>query len=145
VYLRTNYIPSSYFLHSHSPAAERIISSCLYFPNSNPSHFYTPCNHSLPNSFFNFYLFNVWVLCCIHTCRPEEGIRSPYIDGCEPPCGCWELNSQLLEEQLLTTEPSLHPYPILHLILGFLWLVELVLVFYSYLLSLLNVAWTSGP
>ena len=30
-------------------------------------------------------------------------------DGCEPPCGCWELNSRLLEEQpvLLTTEPCL--------------------------------------
>jgi hypothetical protein len=33
-------------------------------------------------------------------------------DGCEPPCGCWELNSGSLEEEsvLLTTEPSLQPY-----------------------------------
>jgi hypothetical protein len=33
------------------------------------------------------------------------------MDGCEPPCGCWDLNSGLLEEQsvLLTTEPSLQP------------------------------------
>ena len=33
-------------------------------------------------------------------------------DGCEPPCGCRELNSGPLEEQamLLTTEPSLQPY-----------------------------------
>jgi hypothetical protein len=33
------------------------------------------------------------------------------MDGCESPCGCWELNSGLLEEQsvLLTTEPSLQP------------------------------------
>ena len=33
----------------------------------------------------------------------------PIADGCEPPCGCWELNSGPLEEQsvLLTTEPSL--------------------------------------
>ena len=33
------------------------------------------------------------------------------IDGCEPPCGCWELNSRPLEEQkvLLTAEPSLQP------------------------------------
>ena len=32
-------------------------------------------------------------------------------DGCEPPCGCWELNSGPLEEQamLLNAEPSLHP------------------------------------
>jgi hypothetical protein len=37
-------------------------------------------------------------------------------DGCEPPCGCWELNSGPLEEQsvLLTTESSLqhHPSPV---------------------------------
>ena len=41
---------------------------------------------------------------------PEEGIEtSLHIDGCEPPCGCWELNSGHLEEQsvLLTTESSL--------------------------------------
>ena len=32
------------------------------------------------------------------------------VDGCEPPCGCWELNSEPLEVQpvLLTSEPSLH-------------------------------------
>jgi hypothetical protein len=31
--------------------------------------------------------------------------------GCEPPCSCWELNSEPLEEQpvLLTTEPSHQP------------------------------------
>jgi hypothetical protein len=30
-------------------------------------------------------------------------------DGCDPPCGCWDLNSGPLEEQsvLLTTEPDL--------------------------------------
>jgi hypothetical protein len=30
-------------------------------------------------------------------------------DDCEPPCGCWDLNSGPLEEQslLLTAEPSL--------------------------------------
>ncbi|MQL00645.1 hypothetical protein EI005_25935, partial [Escherichia coli] len=33
----------------------------------------------------------------------------PITDGCEPPCGYWELNSGPLEEQsvVLTTEPSL--------------------------------------
>lgn len=32
-------------------------------------------------------------------------------DGCEPPHGCWELNSGPLKEQRipLTTEPSLQP------------------------------------
>jgi hypothetical protein len=31
--------------------------------------------------------------------------------GCEPPCGCWDLNSGLSEKQsvLLTAEPSLQP------------------------------------
>jgi hypothetical protein len=31
--------------------------------------------------------------------------------GCEPPCGCWDLNSVALEEQsvLLPTEPSHQP------------------------------------
>jgi hypothetical protein len=37
--------------------------------------------------------------------RASESIR----DGCEPPCGCWELNSGTLEKQpmLLMAEPSL--------------------------------------
>jgi hypothetical protein len=32
-------------------------------------------------------------------------------DGCEPPCGCWDLNSGPSEEQsvLFTAEPSLQP------------------------------------
>jgi hypothetical protein len=32
------------------------------------------------------------------------------MDGCEPPCGCWNLNSGPLEEQsvLLTAEPFLY-------------------------------------
>jgi hypothetical protein len=33
------------------------------------------------------------------------------MDGCEPPCGCWDLNSGPLEEQsaLLTADPSHQP------------------------------------
>jgi hypothetical protein len=36
-------------------------------------------------------------------------------DSCEPPCGCWELNSGPLEEQsvLLTTESPLQPQNLL--------------------------------
>jgi len=39
--------------------------------------------------------------------RPGTGVT----DGCEPPCGCWEVNPGPLPEQkvLLATEPSLHP------------------------------------
>ena len=36
---------------------------------------------------------------------PKETL-DPITDGCEPPCGCWELNSEPLEVAL-TTEPSL--------------------------------------
>jgi hypothetical protein len=34
------------------------------------------------------------------------------MDGCEPPCGCWDLNSGPSEEQsvLLTAEPSIQPF-----------------------------------
>ena len=41
-------------------------------------------------------------------------------DGCEPPCGCWELNSGPSEEQamLLIAEPSLHPLDIFFLIIA---------------------------
>jgi hypothetical protein len=37
-------------------------------------------------------------------------------DGCESPRGCWELNSDPLEEQsvLLTTEPALQPRNVLY-------------------------------
>jgi hypothetical protein len=42
---------------------------------------------------------------------PREGIIGSYYSitgGCQPPCGCWELNSGPLEEQsvLLTAETS---------------------------------------
>jgi hypothetical protein len=42
------------------------------------------------------------------TCRTKEDL---IIDGCEPPCGCWEFNSGPLEEQpvLLNSELSLQP------------------------------------
>ena len=39
----------------------------------------------------------------------QKRASDPIIDGTEPPCGSWELNSGLLKEQpvLLTAEPSL--------------------------------------
>jgi len=45
-------------------------------------------------------------------CMSGEGVRASgtgVIDSCELPCGCWDLNLGLLEEQpaLLTAEPSL--------------------------------------
>ena len=46
---------------------------------------------------------------CLQT--HQKRTSDPITDGCEPPCGCWELNSGHLEEQsvLLTSEPSLQP------------------------------------
>jgi hypothetical protein len=45
---------------------------------------------------------------CMYTFMPDKGIRY-FIDGPEPPCECWELNSGPQEEQpvLITDEPSL--------------------------------------
>ena len=58
---------------------------------------------------FIYYVYNI----------PEGQKRAPDLitDGCEPPCGCWELNSGPLEEQamLLTAEPSLQPSDLLRL------------------------------
>ena len=39
----------------------------------------------------------------------QKRVSDSLTDGCEPPCGCWRLNSGPLEEQplFLTVEPSL--------------------------------------
>jgi len=51
--------------------------------------------------FLSFFKINLlmYFICgcfvCTYICAPEEGIRphrTTIIDGCEPPCGCWELN-----------------------------------------------------
>jgi hypothetical protein len=58
-------------------------------------------------------LFYVYEYTVVFPDTPGEGTRSLYRrDGCELPCGCWELNSSPLEEPsvLLTTEPSLQPW-----------------------------------
>jgi hypothetical protein len=55
----------------------------------------------------------LFILCIrVHSCslqKQQKSSSDPITDGCEPPCGCWELNSGPLEEQsvLLTAEPSL--------------------------------------
>ena len=53
-----------------------------------------------------------WCFILMHFCVsvsyfPEIGVT----DGCELPCGCWELNLSPLEEQpvLLTTKSPLQP------------------------------------
>jgi hypothetical protein len=65
--------------------------------------------------FIYFYLYEYTVVVFRHT--PVEYASAPITDGCEPPCGCWELNSGPMREQsvLLASEPSLQ----LHLYLFF--------------------------
>jgi hypothetical protein len=64
---------------------------------------------SVANSFFFFHLFYLYGILSLSSDTPEEGIT----DGCEPPCGCWEMNSGPLEEQsvLSTAEPSISLAP----------------------------------
>jgi hypothetical protein len=80
---------------------------------AEPSH--QPLNYNsiiynwiIIHFFLNLFILCMWVHChCLqaHQKRASDSIT----DGCEPPCGCWELNSGSLEEQsmLLTSELSL--------------------------------------
>jgi hypothetical protein len=59
------------------------------------------------------FILCMWVhCCCLQT--PQKRALDPMTDGCEPPCGCWELNSgprgrAVSQSVLLTAEPSLQP------------------------------------
>jgi hypothetical protein len=55
--------------------------------------------------FLKIYLLYLAHCSCLqmHQKRASDLI----MDGCEPPCGCWDLNSE--QPVLLTTEPSLQP------------------------------------
>jgi len=63
------------------------------------------------NIFHDLFIYFMYMttlsLLQTHQKRASDSIT----DGCEPPCGCWELNSGPLEEQsvLLIAEPSLQP------------------------------------
>jgi hypothetical protein len=61
------------------------------------------------------YLATVFGVCAhvhVNMCPEPGDLIDPIRDGCESPCGCWELNSGPLEDQsvLLTAEPSLHVF-----------------------------------
>jgi hypothetical protein len=65
---------------------------------------------------FLFPFLDLFILCeyTIAVFRhSRRGHRTPITDGCDPPCGCWEMNSGPLEVQsvLLTAEPSISPAP----------------------------------
>jgi hypothetical protein len=86
----------------------------------------------------------------------QERASDPITNGCEPPCGCWELNSGPLVEQsvLLTTEPYLQPYFLflrkylsilnyLSRILLRIWSVDIVIMFTINITKLKN-TWDIG-
>ena len=58
----------------------------------------------------DLFVLCMWVHCCCLQTQQKRAL-DPITDGCEPLCGCWELNSEPLEEQsvLLTTEPFYSP------------------------------------
>ena len=62
--------------------------------------------HRIPVQRNYLLILCVWV----HFFRHKKE-SAPITDGCELPCGCWDLNSGPLEERslLLTAEPSLQP------------------------------------
>jgi hypothetical protein len=71
-----------------------------------------PSPPSLPSlsPFKDLFISCMWAHCrCLQT--HQKRASDPNTDGREPPCGCWELNSGPLEEQLvlLTADPSLQP------------------------------------
>ena len=82
----------------------------VYFPYSWTHLFQIiwACLGRLPPPFFFFkiYLFNVCKLHCCSLQTYQEKVLDPITDGCEPLCGCLELNSGPLGGQsvLLTTE-----------------------------------------
>ena len=60
---------------------------------------------------FKIFFFKMSVLSAYIPVSQKRAL-DPITDSCEPPCGYWELNSELLEEQpvLLSAEPPLQPH-----------------------------------
>jgi hypothetical protein len=60
--------------------------------------------------FFKRCIYLFYLFICVH-CHflqtYQKNASDPVIDGCEPPCGCWELNSGPLEEQSVLLFPEL--------------------------------------
>ena len=98
---------------------ERTKSSDTHFHMDTHRHTYThmcthTCAHMCTHMHTKMYSFQSFIyFMYVHKAvfRHSRRASDPNTDGCEPPCGCWELNSEPLEEQsvLLTTEPSLQP------------------------------------
>ena len=61
--------------------------------------------------FIYLFIYYVYNILPVYMPAGQKRAPDPITDGCELPCGCWELNPGPLEEQamLLTSEPSLQP------------------------------------
>jgi hypothetical protein len=79
---------------------------------------------------YSFFILYVWVF-CMHAClyhmrawcwqRPQEGVGSSgteVTDGCESPCGCWELNPGPLEKQPVLNHRAFSPAPYVSVLRG---------------------------
>ena len=44
-----------------------------------------------------YFMYTSALSACIPAC--QKRVSDHFIDSCEPPCGCWELNSGSLEDQ----------------------------------------------
>jgi hypothetical protein len=60
---------------------------------------------------------DLFIIHCSYFQTHQKGASDLITGGCEPPCGCWDLNLGPLEEQsvLLPAEPSLQPYLFIYL------------------------------
>jgi hypothetical protein len=76
------------------------------------------------NIYLFIYLFNAYEYTVAVFRHTRRGHQMPITDGCEPPYGCWGLNSGPLEERsvLLTAEPS--PAPLLCLLPAPTWVPQ---------------------
>jgi hypothetical protein len=65
--------------------------------------------------FFLRLIYLLYVSTLLLSSDTPERASDLIVDGCEPPCGCWNLNSWPLEEQsvLLPAEPSHQPHTLL--------------------------------
>jgi hypothetical protein len=76
------------------------------------AHCFFPAGQLFPPLLFFFlkvYLFHVCEY-IVAVFRHQKRVLDPISDDCEPPCGCWELNSGPLDKQSALLLPSLtHP------------------------------------
>jgi hypothetical protein len=89
-----------------------LIGLIFFKPSPNPLH------NLFKMKYLKIFIYYIFIFIYMNTLllssvTHQKSALDPIRDGCEPPCGCWELNSGPLEEQsVLTPEPSLQPQKI---------------------------------